>query len=176
MNRNTIIGLAFIAVLIISKWLVVPFITGVNENRSQIEQLTFTNQKWSQLPERSKAAEQFLATSRVLSQKLEAKSYVGSNPALISSSILSDLKRLANDAGIDIRNQSLGEFKPGVINILPVSLFADGDIEGMAKFFSLLDSDKEKLYLIESATVGKSKKGNSLRTNIKLFVMVSKDE
>lgn len=176
MNRNSLLGLITIAVLISVKWVVAPWFDSVNEKRNEIEQLYFSNQKLSQLPQRSEAAKKFLAKSEELNLALETRAYVGTNPALISSAILGDLKRLAAESNVEIRNQSLGELKPGSINIMPVSAYIEGTIEGMATFFKKLETEATKQYLVDSATVAKSKNGKGLRANMKLFVMVVEDE
>ena len=176
MNRNSLLGLVTISVLISIKWALVPWFDSVNEKRNEIEQLYFSNQKLSQLPQRSEAAKKFLAKSEKLNLDLETRAYIGTNPALISSAILGDLKRLAAESNVKIKNQSLGDLKPGSINILPVSAYIEGTVEGMAMFFKKLETESTKQYLIDSATVAKSKSSDGLRANMKLFVMVIKDE
>lgn len=176
MNRNSLLGLVTISVLISIKWALVPWFDSVNEKRNEIEQLYFSNQKLSQLPQRSEAAKKFLAKSEKLNLDLETRAYIGTNPALISSAILGDLKRLAAESNVEIKNQSLGDLKPGSINILPVSAYIEGTVEGMAMFFKKLETESTKQYFIDSATVAKSKSSDGLRANMKLFVMVIKDE
>lgn len=176
MNRNTMLGLGLIIVLVSAKWFVVPWLSSVNENRAQIEQLEFTNTKLSQLPDRAKAAEEHLAGSVNLMNTLNGRSYTGVNPALISSAILTDINQLASQAGVTIRNQSLGEFKPGTINMLPLSAYVEGPVQKVNHFLALLEYEHEKQYLIESITIAKSRSGNNLKVNMKLFVMVVKGE
>ena len=176
MNRNSIAGLLAISILIATKWAVVPWFESVHEKRSEIEQLYFTNQKLSQLPQRSEAAQKLLEKAEELNLEIEKRAYVGSNPALISSAILGDLKRIATESNVEIKNQSLGELKPGNINILPVSAYVEGSVDGMATFFKKLEIEASKQYLVDSTTVAKSKRGDGLRANMKLFVMVIKDE
>lgn len=176
MTRNTMFGVIAIGILVTAKWLFIPWAENVKDQRAKIEQLTFTSQKLSNLPERAEAANNFLSESVNLGAIIEKRSYSGSNSALISSAILSDLKRIATQSNVEIKNQSLGELKPGDISLLPVSAYVEGSVENIATFFNELEKDSGKLFLVNSATVAKAKRGDGLRVNMQLFVMVNRND
>lgn len=177
MNRNNILGLVFIGILLSAKILVLPWLDNVSIKKLQIEQLQYTNLKLDNLEERKLEAEKSAQTSEMSTSYVHKKAFIGNNPSLISSRVLTKIKQLAKVSGVTVKNQSLGEFKPGVINILPISTFVEGDLRSVALFITSLESG-EKLFMVDQATIakGRGKKSKQIRVNLQLLAMVIKDE
>lgn len=175
MNRNSLLGLLFIGILLSAKVIVLPWLDDVAAKKVQIEQLEYSNAKLSNLSERKVRAEKSALASEQSALLIRQKSFSGNNPSLISSRVLTHIKQLAKSSGVNLKNQSLGEFKPGVINILPISTFVEGDLLSIALFISSLESG-EKWFMVDQATVAKGRRGIQIRVNLQLLVMVIKDE
>lgn len=171
MNRNTLLGLIFIGILLSAKLVFIPWLDDVANKRMQIEQLNYTNSKLSNLSERKVKAESSSLSAQKSEELVYQKAFNGDNLSLVSANVLSQIKLLAKQSGVTLKNQSLGELKPGVIDILPVSTFVEGDLLSVSLFISSLETG-EQWFMVNQATIAKSKRDEKLRVNLQLLVMV----
>jgi len=176
MNERNIVGVIAISVLLLVKVFVLPWLADVELQKQQIEQNLFMVEKLSNLEDRELDIKQSFDLLSENRKTLLSRSFQGSNPSLISSDILSLIKKLANDADVKLLNQRLGEFQSGTINILPLKIYIEGDVEGISTFFNSIENHKKKFFVEDTVLAKPNRAGSKLKANMQLLVMVVKND
>lgn len=169
MDRNKV-GIWVISVLVVLKFLVMPFIDELNANTEKLKQNEISLSKFSQISQQSELVERDLQAINEYLSDLTGKMSSGSR-AQVTTELFDYLNSLSDASDVELRNMRVGELQESSLNYYPVEFNASGSAHGLIKFIEKLESG-EKFVVTAQMMMRKGRKSNTLTTNMVIYAVV----
>lgn len=169
MQRNQL-GIAFIMVLVLLKFVVVPWFEWVSEKTEVIAQLATSKQRFENVSERHAALvtkQQQIEQSFARLQKI----WASGNAAQNSVAVLRYIEAAAKEQGVELSNRSAREAVVAETTTIPARMFVQGAPEALLKFVHKLETGSPAM-IVHRLTLNKNNKlDNTLVMNLEVMVL-----
>lgn len=170
-SRNKI-SLLIILLLIIIKFLFVPWLQWVNEKTDNIARLSANIERFSQTTNRSKQLE-VLADKIEQSYQVLNSHWMTTKDAMASVEILRKLQSLAKTFGVELKNTNVQPQTDSEVPGYPVSLYMSGTPEVLMSYLEALESGTPMIRIVQTTVRKQNFKEKVLTANVELVVIAS---
>jgi Tfp pilus assembly protein PilO len=168
-QRNQL-GITFIVILVLLKFVVAPWLVWVSEKTDTIAQLSVSQQRFENVSERHAALlkkQQQIEHSYAQLQK----QWAGGNAAQNSVAVLRYIEAAAKAQGVELSNRSARDAVISDTTTIPARMFVQGSPEALLKFVHQLETGSPAM-IVHKMTLNKNSQiDNTLVMNLEVVVL-----
>lgn len=169
MQRNQL-GITFIVVLVLLKFVVSPWLTWVSEKTETIAQLNVSQQRFENVSERHAALVKKQQQIEQSYSQLQ-KQWARGNAAQNSVAVLRYVEAAAKQHGVELTNRSARDAVIADTTTIPARMFVQGSPEALLKFVHQLETGSPAM-IVHKMTLNKNNKlDNTLVMNLEVVVL-----
>ncbi|QYJ85000.1 type II secretion system protein M [Shewanella mesophila] len=165
-------SLLIILLLVIIKFVFVPWVQWINEKTDNIARLSANVERFSQTKNRSKQLE-VLADNIEKSYQVLDTNWITTKDSMASVEILRTLQSQAKKMGVELKNTNVKPRTDSTIPGYPVSLYMSGTPEVLMSYLEALESGTPMLRIVQTTVRKQNMKVKILTANVELVVIAS---
>ncbi|MFN4055639.1 MAG: hypothetical protein ACK4GU_12240 [Alishewanella aestuarii] len=168
-NQRT--GLFLIAVLLLLKLVVQPWLSWSSDKAATIEQLKFNVQRLEVIDQRAASlgqlAEQIDRDFAILVEQLQAGDENSASVALARY-----LDQLAQKHNLELQNRNTGPVQRGDVTTMALNFFVRGNPADIIRFLTELEQGKPRIQLVNGSFSKPNVRATQLNANLSLLVLM----
>lgn len=165
------LGLALVAILVLLRFVIVPWLEWLDEKADVVSQLATSAQRFQNVTQRHTALVEKEQQIQQSYQQLE-KLWVSGSEQQNSLTVLQYIEAAAQQHNVSLKNRSAREAVVAATTSIPVRMFAEGSPESLLNFIAQLETGHPAM-IIRKLTLTKSNEvAPTLVANFEMIVIV----
>lgn len=167
--------LTLLAILLIVRFALQPWLQWVNEKTAAIQQLQFNIARLNVIDQRAAQLESIAADLDTNYAILKNRLLAG-NQSSAPLAVALHLDALAKKHHVDIQNRNTGTIQEGDVRTLPVSFFARGNPANIIRLITELEQAVPKMHVVNATLAIPNVRATQLNANLSILVYLQPED